>query len=164
MKAAAEAIRLQFPDQVHGLEEHQGQVTLEIRRDKVVEILRTLRDEHAFSMLTDLCALDFQGYAAGPIPERFAVVYHLYSYDKNERIRIRAFIPEADPSIESAASLWKAANWAEREAWDMMGISFRGHPDLRRILLPENYGSHPHRKEYPVTGKGERDSFPRYFE
>jgi NADH-quinone oxidoreductase subunit C len=164
VKPAIEAIKEKFPDQVLDVKEHHGQFTVSVRRDKIVEILRMLRDEHRFSMLSDVCGLDYSTFAAGKAPERFAVAYQLYSFDGNRRLRVKAFIPESDVSIDSVSGLFKLANWAEREAWDMMGIRFQGHPDLRRILLPENYGSHPHRKEYPVTGKGERDSFPKYYE
>jgi NADH-quinone oxidoreductase subunit C len=164
VKAVIDAIKEKFPDQVLDAREHQGQWTVHVKRDKIVDILKTLRDQHGFSCLADLCALDYSTYAAGPMPERFAVAYQLYSFEKNERLGVKAFIPESDPAVDSVASLWKAANWAEREAWDMMGIRFKGHPDLRRILLPENYGAHPHRKEYPVTGLGERDRFPKHYE
>jgi NADH-quinone oxidoreductase subunit C len=164
VKAVIDAIKEKFPDQVLGFKEHQGQFTLDVKRDKIVDILKSLRDDHAFVMLTDVCGLDYSKFAPGGAPERFAVAYHLYSFDKNDRIRVKAWIPETDISIDSVSSLFKLANWGEREAWDMMGIKFKGHPDLRRILLPENYGAHPHRKEYPVTGLGERDNFPKYYE
>jgi NADH-quinone oxidoreductase subunit C len=160
----AEALKGKFPDDVLNILEHQGQTTVEVKRDHIVDILRFLKDEQTFVYLSDICALDFSAYQAGSKPERFATVYNLYSFEKNDRIRVRAFIPETDPTIDSAAGLFDAANWGEREAWDMMGIKFKGHPDVRRILLPENYGSHPHRKEYPVTGRGERDNFPKYYE
>jgi NADH-quinone oxidoreductase subunit C len=135
--------------------------TADVRRDRVLEILRFLRDapEAACDYLIDLCGVDYLGRG---MPERFAVVYHLMSYARRHTIRIRAFVPEGDPEIDSAAGLWPAADWAEREAYDMVGIRFRGHPGLSRILLPETFEGHPLRKDYPLRGRGERDRFPKY--
>src|SRR5213075_282617 len=89
----------------------------------------------------------------------FCVVYNFYSLKDNVRARVKAWVPEADP-IRSQTS--RSAPWAEREVWDLMGIRFKGHPDLKRIQLPENYEGHPLRKDYPLTGRGERMNFPRY--
>jgi len=148
-----------FPDQVLGLETSAGQRFANVRRDRILELLRALRDEHGFDMLTDLTAVDYLNQGQ---PERFCVVYNLYSFKTNARTRVKAFVPEGDPAIDSASPLWKAAPWAEREVYDLYGIVFRGHPDLKRILLPETYVGHPLRKDYPLTGRGERMDFPRY--
>ncbi|HYE99527.1 MAG TPA: NADH-quinone oxidoreductase subunit C [Planctomycetota bacterium] len=148
-----------FPDQVLGLETSAGQRFANVRRDRILELLRTLRDGHGFDMLTDLTAVDYLNQGQ---PERFCVVYNLYSFKTNARTRVKAFVPEGDPAIDSASPLWKAAPWAEREVYDLYGIVFRGHPDLKRILLPETYVGHPLRKDYPLTGRGERMDFPRY--
>ena len=96
------------------------------------------------------------------MPERFAVAYNLYSHGKKGSFRVKAFIPEDDPSIDSIHDLWSAANWAEREAYDFYGFQFNGHPNQIRILLPDNYVGYPLRKDYPLRGMGERDAFPRY--
>jgi NADH-quinone oxidoreductase subunit C len=154
-----EKVKERFADQVLAVREHAGQRWVEVRRDRILEILRLLRDECGFDMLTDLTAVDYLNQG---MPERFAVVYNLYSLQANARARVKAFVPEGDPVIDSAASLWKAAPWAEREVYDLFGIRFRGHPDLKRILLPEGYEGHPLRKDYPLTGRGERMNFPRY--
>lgn len=148
-----------FPDQVLGLHADAGQRFAHVRRDRILDLLRALRDEHGFDMLTDLTAVDYLNQGQ---PERFCVVYNLYSFKANARTRVKAFVPEADPAIDSAAGIWKAAPWAEREVYDLYGIVFRGHPDLKRILLPETYVGHPLRKDYPLTGRGERMDFPRY--
>jgi NADH-quinone oxidoreductase subunit C len=97
----------------------------------------------AFEMLTDLCAVDLL-----PATPRFEVVYHLYSVEKNHRLRIKARVPEDDPRIASLCELWASANWMEREVFDLYGIRFDGHPDLRRILLYDEFEGHPLRKDY----------------
>ncbi len=154
-----EAVTTKFADQVLGVYEHAGQKYAHVRRGRILEILRTLRDECGFDGLTDLTAVDYLNQG---MPERFSVVYNLNSFKTNTRTRVKAFVPEDDPSIDSAGPLWKAAPWAEREVYDLFGIVFRNHPDLRRILLPDGYEGHPLRKDYPLTGRGERMDFPRY--
>ena len=154
-----ERVRERFPDQVLGTAAHAGQRAVLVRRDRVLEILRMLRDEAGFDVLADLTAVDYLDRGQ---PERFCVVYNLHSLGTGARTRVKAFVPEADPVIDSASGLWKAAPWAEREVYDLFGIRFRGHPDLKRILLPESYEGHPLRKDYPLRGRGERGNFPRY--
>jgi NADH-quinone oxidoreductase subunit C len=154
-----ELVQSRFPGEVYGVQVHAGQACVRVKRDRIVEILKTMRDEAGFDGLTDLAAVDYLNQGE---PERFAVVYNLYSFGANVRARVKAFVPESDPQIDSVSELWRSAPWAEREAFDLMGIRFRGHPDLKRILLPESYEGHPLRKDYPLTGRGERMSFPRY--
>lgn len=123
-----------------------------------IEILTFLRDEPqlAYDRLTDVTAVDYSEYLKPSGSARFNVVYHLYSHSHNHRFRLRAQVEE-DSGIASACSIWKGAEWPEREAFDMFGIRFEGHPDLRRILLPVNFEFYPLRKDYPLQGKGERD-------
>ena len=154
-----ETIKAKFGDQVLGVGSHAGQAWVDVKRERIVDILKTLRDEAGYDMLTDLTAVDYLNQG---MPERFAVVYNLYSVKDNVRTRVKAWVPEADPVIDTASPLWRSAPWAEREVWDLMGIKFKGHPDLKRIQLPENYEGHPLRKDYPLTGRGERMNFPRY--
>ena len=154
-----ETIKAKFADQVLGVGTHAGQAWVDVKRDRIVDILTALRDECGFDMLTDVTAVDYLNQG---MPERFAVVYNFYSLKENVRARVKAWVPEADPVIDSAATLWRSAPWAEREVWDLMGIKFKGHPDLKRIQLPETYEGHPLRKDYPLTGRGERMDFPRY--
>ena len=148
-----------FGDQVLGIGEHAGQRFLNVKRDRIKDLLRLLRDQEGFDVLTDLTAVDYLNQGQ---PERFCVVYNLMCIGDGRRTRVKAWVPEADPSIDSAAELWKAANWAEREVFDFFGIIFKGHPDLKRIQLPFDYEGHPLRKDYPLTGRGERMNFPRY--
>jgi NADH-quinone oxidoreductase subunit C len=154
-------IRDRFADQVLAVDPQGVPPTVEVRRDRIVEILRFLRDdpETAFDGMIDLCGVDHLDRGA---PERFAVVYHLVSHASGRLLRVRAWVPETSPEIDTASGIWPAADWAEREAFDMYGIRFRGHPNLVRILLPDGYEGHPLRKDYPLHGRGERDRFPKY--
>ena len=130
------------------LETHaqHGDATASVDPVRIREVLGFLRDdaELAFEMLTDLTAVDYLGQEP-----RFEVVYHLYSLAKNHRVRIKVRVPEAAPEVDSAVEIWASADWMEREVWDLYGISFRGHPELRRILLYDGFEGHPLRKDYP---------------
>ena len=135
-----------FPSQVEATHAKLGDATALVARASLLEIMRLLRDEPGldFEMLTDLTAVDYLGEEP-----RFELVYHLYSVKRNHRVRIKSRVPEQDPEIASLVSLWPSADWMEREVWDLYGIRFRGHPDLRRILLYEEFEGHPLRKDYP---------------
>ncbi len=152
-------LKEKFPDEVLGAFEHAGQRGVQVRRGRILEILRMLRDENGFDALSDITAVDYLDRGQ---PERFCVVYNLCSIATGARIRVKAFVPESDPQIDTASDIWKAAPWPEREVYDMYGIRFRNHPDLKRILLPDDYEGHPLRKDYPLRGRGERQNFPRY--
>jgi NADH-quinone oxidoreductase subunit C len=134
----------------------RGEVTVVVAHDRLQDALLALRDRPAlrFEMLADLCGVDYSGYAGqtaeGP---RFAVVYHLLSLAHNWRLRVRCFAPDDDfPVVPSAVEIWPCANWFEREAFDLFGIMFPGHPDLRRILTDYGFVGHPFRKDFPVSG------------
>jgi NADH-quinone oxidoreductase subunit C len=125
----------------------RGQAVITVAREGVLEALRALRDDPVlvFDVLTDLTAVDY----LGRVP-RFEVVYQLNSLTHHHRLRVKAGVPGDDPWIASATPLWNAALWAEREVWDLFGIRFVGHPDLRRILMYPEFEGHPLRKDYPV--------------
>ena len=131
---------------VTGRHDHQ-ELTLEIDPQKIVDVCRFLKDSQQYVRLSTLTGLD--RYPAEP---RFEVVYHLQSVERNERLRLKCRLAGANPEIESVTSVWRAANWYERETFDLFGISFRNHPDLRRIMLTEDFEGHPLRKDFPVTG------------
>lgn len=122
-----------------------GDATAVVEAGRLVDVMRWLRDDEgfAFEMLTDLTAVDYLGREP-----RFEVVYHLYSVSRNRRLRIKARVPETPAEIDTLVELWPSANWMEREVWDLYGIRFRGHPDLRRILLYDGFEGHPLRKDY----------------
>ncbi|MFP5350216.1 MAG: NADH-quinone oxidoreductase subunit C [Gammaproteobacteria bacterium] len=140
----------------------RNELTLEVRRDDILKVCRTLRDDGRFgcAQLIDLCGVDYSTYRAesregvrgGP---RFAVVYHLLSLKHNRRIRLRAYLDDAMPLIASVVDIWNSANWFEREAFDLFGIVFDGHPDLRRILTDYGFIGHPFRKDFPLIGNVE---------
>ncbi|HEB69888.1 MAG TPA: NADH-quinone oxidoreductase subunit C [Desulfobulbus sp.] len=149
-------LQTQFPDQVVDVCSFHGQVGVLTRREQVVDMLRWLRDTPGIRMnhLMDLCGVDNGGRNNAAL-QRFEVVYNLYSVPNRHSLRIRAQIPQEDPCIDSVTALWAGADWHERECFDLMGISFNGHKNMTRILLPEDWQGHPLRKEYPLKGRQE---------
>ena len=134
-----------------------------VDREHVLPILEFLRHdaELSFEMLSDVTAVDHLHLEMPEIGERFAVVYQLFSWTRQHRFTLKARVPESDPRLPSAYGLWKSALWAEREVYDMFGIEFDGNPDMRRLLMPEDFPGFPLRKDYPLRGEGERDAFPQ---
>ncbi|HEX2502044.1 MAG TPA: NADH-quinone oxidoreductase subunit C [Methylomirabilota bacterium] len=130
-----------------------GDHTALVDRAALSELLRFCRDDAAlrFDMLMDFTAVDYLTYPGREDAPRFEVVYHLYSVPHNHRLRIKAGVEEDDPVVPTAVPLWPIADWFEREVWDMFGIRFAEHPDLRRLLLYEQFEGHPLRKDYPVS-------------
>jgi NADH-quinone oxidoreductase subunit C len=132
---------------------HRGDHTAVVERAALVDVLRFCRDDGAlrFDMLSDLTAVDFLKYPGREDGPRFEVVYHLYSLPHNHRVRVKLSVDEDDPVVPTAVSVWPIADWLEREVWDMFGIRFEGHPDLRRLLMYEQFVGHPLRKDYPIN-------------
>lgn len=130
------------------LESSLGEVALTVPREQIVGVLKTLRDapEHRYEMLVDVCGVDFPARA-----ERFEVVYNLLSLSKNQRLRVKVTTSESQP-VPTVVSVYNAAGWFERECWDLYGVKFAGHPDLRRILTDYGFEGHPLRKDFPLTG------------
>jgi NADH-quinone oxidoreductase subunit C len=149
----ADRLRSQFPDEILEIYRFQGQTAVKTKRGRIIDMLRWLRDADEIRMnhLRALCGVD-NSRRRGLQLERFEVVYNLYSIPLRHALRLRAEIPGDDPRIDSVTSLWKGADWLERETFDLFGICFDGHPDLRRILLPDDWQGHPLRKEYPLRG------------
>jgi NADH-quinone oxidoreductase subunit C len=133
-----------------------GEVTARVGAERLPDAMRVLRERPAlrFEMLIDLCAVDYSTYGNGAHDgPRFAVVYHLLSLAHNRRVRVRCFAPDdAFPVVPSVVEVWPVANWFEREAFDLFGIMFPGHPDLRRILTDYGFIGHPFRKDFPISG------------
>jgi NADH-quinone oxidoreductase subunit C len=131
--------------------------------ERLIDVMTFLRDDPRtrFEQLCDLTCVDYLNYStkAGPPEGRFAVVYSLLSLTHNHRLWVKVFVNDPDPEVPSVYSIWNGADWPEREVFDLFGIGFAGHPDLRRILLPEDFADHPLRKDYPLRGKGERAAF-----
>jgi len=133
-------------------------LTMTVSRSSSLELLRKLRDHQdtVFEQLVDLCAVDYQAYGQEAQRswdnDRFAVVYHLLSVSLNQRLRVIVPVPEDDLTIDSVIEVWRCANWYEREAFDLFGIQFQGHPDLRRLLTDYGFIGHPFRKDFPLSG------------
>ncbi len=149
----AKMLEERFSGQVLGTSSQSGQVGVSLNKDVIKDACLFLRDEPSIRMdhLADLTAVDYSRFPGDEGP-RFEVVYNLISTVHRHRIRLKARLPEDDPRIESVSTVWNTANWHERETYDLMGIKFDNHPDLRRILLPEDWEGHPLRKEYPLKG------------
>ena len=135
------------PEAIVGGKHERGEWTLEIAPGKIVSVCGFLKYDQKFVRLSTVTAVD--RYPAEP---RFEVVYHLYSIERNEWLRLKCRVYGADPVIESVTSVWRSADWYEREVFDLFGIRFLNHPDLRRILMPDDWEGYPLRKDYPITG------------
>ena len=141
-----------FGDEIVGAKRFRDQDFITVKKDRIVEILTLLKHDPAtdYKLVSDIFGIDLYGFDKEP---RFEVTYSLYSISTHRRIVIKAQVSEDDPTIDSASGVWAAANWAERETWDLMGISFNNHPDLRRIMMPDDWIGHPLRKDFPLGGE-----------
>ncbi len=141
-------IRDKFADKLLDVDRSYGDVVLLVDKSALHDLLERLRREHAFDMLLDIAGVDcleLEEYR-----ERFELEYMLYDVSGKKRVRVRTFVPETDMDIPTVVDLWQAANWAEREAWEMFGFNFVGHPCLKRLLTHHEFEGHPLRKDYPV--------------
>ena len=148
--ANGSVLNAQFTDFIEEVIEALGEVTIAIKRAGLVPIMLFLRDEPSlqFNFLSDVAGVDLGEFAE----PRFAIAYHLYSLSHNHRLRIKVLLAEDDACVPTVSEIWKSANWMEREIYDMYGIDFANHPDLRRILMPADYEGHPLRKDFPTKG------------
>ena len=176
----AEKLTARFEDTLSGCLTNHNQITLVVNPSHLLSICEALRDEDdfSFSQLIDLCGVDYSaygqvdwatnettstGFSRGRSKtsvninneERFAVVYHLLSIQHNHRLRVRCYLPEENPKLPTMTKIWSSADWYEREAYDMFGILFEGHPDLRRLLTDYGFIGHPFRKDFPLEGNVE---------
>lgn len=140
-------LKERFPAAIVETHSYRGDDTAVVKKEAIVDICTFLRDQESllYNFMMDLTAVDYLGREP-----RFEVVYHLFSLKHNRRVRIKARVPESDCTIDSVVPVWIGANWFEREVYDMYGIAFTGHPELRRILLYEEFEGHPLRKDYPI--------------
>jgi NADH-quinone oxidoreductase subunit C len=152
----ADTLRRTLGERLVSVSHALGETTAVVRAAGLPESLAALRDgrELAFAQLVDLCGIDYSSYGdRGWDGARYAVVYHLLSLAHNQRLRVRVFAPDDEfPVLASAVPVWPSANWYEREAFDLFGIVFEGHPDLRRILTDYGFVGHPFRKDFPISG------------
>jgi NADH-quinone oxidoreductase subunit C len=131
---------------------------IDVPAAKLFDLLSSLKSDHGFDMLIDVTAVDYLEYEGAT--DRFGVLYMLLNVTTGERLIVRTAVNLPDPKLPTVYSLWRSCDWLEREVFDMFGIVFEGHPDLRRILMPEEFTSFPLRKDYPLKGRGERHNFP----
>lgn len=129
-----------------------------VAADTVFALLKCLKEECGFDMLAELGGIDYLNYPNAT--DRYGVVYGLTNTTTGERVFVKTFVNDPDPELPSVVELWRGADWMEREVFDMYGVRFIGHPDLRRILMPHEFVGHPLRKDYPLRGYGERHNFP----
>ena len=143
-------IKEKFPQAVEETVCFRDEHTIRVKREHLLEVSRFLKEDPAttFNFLSDLCGVDYMGRKP-----RFEVVYHLYSMEHKHRLRMKVSLSESDLSIPSVVSIWKTANWHERECFDLLGITFSDHPDLTRILTPDGFKDHPLRKDFPLRGR-----------
>lgn len=147
--AAVGKLKEKFSATVLGVAEFREETTVTVKKEDIVAISTFLKEELGYNFLCDLCGVDYLGEAP-----RFMVVYNLYNIATKDRLRVKVPVEESDPRVDSVIGVWGTANWHERECWDLMGISFNNHPDLRRILMPADWEGHPLRKDYPLQGPG----------
>lgn len=153
-----DALKEKFPDAVLHTKEFRGEITIVVDSAKIVDVMLFLRSTPrlVYNFLSDISAVDYypddygEGFEGDFRPERFGVSYHILSMLYARRLRVKAFASEESPSIPTITQVWPAANWLEREIADMMGVSFEGHPDPRRILMADDWDGHPHRRDYPM--------------
>ncbi len=164
---AAGVLKAKFPGMGLKGSAFRGDVRVIVPRAGLVEVVRALKETAGlnYNMLSDVTCVDYLNYAGGPKEGRFGLVYVFNSIAMGggagrPRIILRVFLNEPELEVESLVPLYAGAEWLEREVWDMFGIKFKNHPDLRRILTWEGFKFHPLRKDYPVTGRGERESYP----
>jgi NADH-quinone oxidoreductase subunit C len=142
-----EALKKEFGDDVLEVSLYAGEHTVVVARERIVDVCLYLKEDQGFDFLVDVAGVD-----RFTDEERFEVFYNLVSIDGGKRIRVKVRVGEEEPVVPSVTSVYRAADWNERECWDMLGIRFEGHPDLRRMYLPEDFEHHPLRKEFPLLG------------
>ena len=157
-QSAVDRLKERVPGAVSSVAEFRGDTTLTVRREDIVRVAQALRDdpELAFDMIIDVLGVDMYRPE-----ERFEVVYNIYSLKHREYLRLKVLLDEQDPTLPTVTGVWPGANWHERETYDMFGIVFTGHPDLRRLYLPEEFEYHPLRKDFPTMGIPDSLPLPR---
>lgn len=150
---AVQKVKEKFPQAVVDEHAFRGDQTIIIKKEFLVPVVKCLKEDREldFNFLMDLAGVDYLGRSP-----RFEVVYNIFSLAHKARLRVKVQVEEEDPEVDSLVPLWPIANWYEREVWDMFGVRFRGHPDLKRILMYEGFEGHPLRKDYPITKRQPR--------
>ena len=152
-------LREKFGPEVIRVSEFRDNKRITVPADRVYEVLKSLKEQFGFDYLVDVAGIDYLGYPDAT--DRYGVVYALANTRTGDRLFVKTFANDPDPELPSVVPLWRGADWMEREVYDMYGVRFAGHPDLRRILMPAEFTSFPLRKDYPLRGLGERHNFPQ---
>ncbi len=165
LEQAVSLLQNEFPQEILDIKEYRNETTLLINKDQIHRFCKHLKDNLEFTLLADLTAVDYLEVKS----PRYEVVYHIHRFgpdcEENIRIRLKAELTDDDPKIDSVVSIWSGADWLEREVYDMFGIEFTGHPDLRRILMPEDYKPYPLRKDFDVRNReASKESFEKALE
>ncbi len=155
---AKDVLAKELPSFSGNWSEFRDQQRVIVSSASLMDVLRCLRDKAGFNQLTDITCVDHLEMEGAT--DRFEIVYVLLNIDTGDRLIVRTFLNEPDLELPSATSLWHGADWLEREVYDMFGIVFVGHPNFKRLLLPQEFASFPLRKDYPQKGRGERHNFP----
>jgi NADH-quinone oxidoreductase subunit C len=154
---AVDVIEQHCPGAISRREQFRDNARLIVPVEKIYDCLRTLKEKGGFDLLVDVTAVDYLHFPDAR--DRFGVVYCLTNTATGERVVLKTLVNDPDPEVPSVVDLWRGADWMEREVYDMYGIAFANHPDLRRILMPDGFAGHPLRKDYPLRGYGERHNF-----
>lgn len=154
-----ETLQARFGADSFTTSQFRGDVRAHVPDDKLFQVMQCLKEECGYDFLVDVTAVDYLNYPTAAT-DRFAVVYSLLNTGDGNRFYVKCFVNDPDPAVPSVYALWKSADWPEREVYDMYGIRFTGHPDLRRLLMPDQFEAYPLRKDYPLRGRGERHNFP----
>lgn len=155
--AAVGKLKGKFSSSVLDVAEFRGETTITVKKEDIVAISTFMKNDLGYNFLCDLCGVDYMGQSP-----RFMVVYNLYNIATKDRLRIKVPVEESDARVDTVSGVWGTANWHERECWDLVGISFNNHPDLRRILMAADWEGHPLRKDYPLQGPGREPYQGRY--
>lgn len=158
LTTVVDSLKKAFPEGILSVNDFRGETTVQVKKEIIVEVCKFLRDDPSslFDYCTDICGAD-----AYTPENRFEVIYHLYSTVVNHRIRLKVLVDEADMHCPSVTSVWPGANWPERETFDMIGVTFDGHDDMRRMYMPEEFEYHPLRKDFPMMGIPDSIPLPR---
>lgn len=156
--SAQDLLSARFPDTGLQFSEFRDNRRVIVPVERLVDVLTCLKTVGGFDQLVEVTAVDYLEYEGAE--DRFGVIYVLVNTATGERLIVKTFVNDPNPTVPSMYPLWKSCNWLEREVYDMFGITFAGHPDLRRIMMPDEFTSFPLRKDYPLQGRGERHNFP----
>lgn len=158
MSNVIEQLRKQLGAGAFEVSTFRDNTRLHVGQDRVYELLESLKGQYGFDMLFELTCVDYLYYPDAV--DRYGIVYGVLNTTSGERLLVKTMVNDPEPSLPSVFPLWRSADWMEREVYDLYGIQFKGHPNLRRILMPEEFATYPLRKDYPLRGRGERHNFP----